>query len=258
MKKEPLFIAFSTQKGGVGKSTFTVLVASYLHYLKGLNVAVIDCDYPQCSVYEMRKREIRQLETNLHYQSKAIALFDTLGKQTYPIVCAKPEEGIDKAREFLASEPTDYDIVFFDLPGTINNDGVISTFMSMDYVFVPMQPSRMAMESTLSFIVPVSEIIAENSDLNLKAVHLFWNKVDARTKKEWPEHYERIIRQFNLPLLKTVIPQSVRYDKEKSIEGSDAVLLSTIFPADKALLKGSNLDLLVDEISEIIKLTPVQ
>ena len=65
-----------------------------------------------------------------------------------------------------------------------------------------------------------------------------------------------MIRQFGLPLLKTAIPQSVRYDKEQSIEGSDAVFLSTIFPADKTLLKGSNLDLLADEISEVLHLTP--
>ena len=31
MKKEPLFIAFSTQKGGAGKTTLTVLMASYLY-----------------------------------------------------------------------------------------------------------------------------------------------------------------------------------------------------------------------------------
>jgi cellulose biosynthesis protein BcsQ len=36
--KEPLFMAFSTQKGGTCKTTLTVLVASYLHYLKGYNV----------------------------------------------------------------------------------------------------------------------------------------------------------------------------------------------------------------------------
>lgn len=256
MEKEPLFIAFSTQKGGVGKSTFTVLVASYLHYLKGLNIAVMDCDYPQCSVYDMRKREIRQLETNLHYQSKAIALFDSLGKQTYTIVCAKPEEGIDKAREFLADEPTLYDVVFFDLPGTINNDGVLSTFMAMDYVFVPMAPSRMSMESTLSFVIPVNEILTEHKEFNLKAIHLFWNRVDGRIKKEWIEHYQGVIDQFGLPLMQTSIPQSVRYDKEQSIEGSDAVFLSTIFPADKALLKGSNLDLLVDEFLAITHLNP--
>lgn len=32
MKKETLYVAFSTQKGVVGKTTFTVLVASYLYY----------------------------------------------------------------------------------------------------------------------------------------------------------------------------------------------------------------------------------
>ena len=40
MKKEPLLIAFASQKGGVGKSAFTVLVASILHYQKGLKVGV--------------------------------------------------------------------------------------------------------------------------------------------------------------------------------------------------------------------------
>ena len=36
-----VFIAFSSQKGGVGKSTFTVLAASILHYKLGYNVAVL-------------------------------------------------------------------------------------------------------------------------------------------------------------------------------------------------------------------------
>ena len=31
MNKEPIYLAFSTQKGGAGKTTLTVLVASYLH-----------------------------------------------------------------------------------------------------------------------------------------------------------------------------------------------------------------------------------
>lgn len=49
MSKRCTFIALSNQKGGVGKSTMTVLLASYFHYVKGKNVAVIDCDYPQFS-----------------------------------------------------------------------------------------------------------------------------------------------------------------------------------------------------------------
>ena len=40
------FVAFATQKGGIGKSTITALVANYFHNVKGYNVAVIDCDEP--------------------------------------------------------------------------------------------------------------------------------------------------------------------------------------------------------------------
>ena len=60
-EKTPLYVAFSTQKGGVGKTTCTVLAASYLYYLKGYNVAVVDCDYPQHSIAGMRKRDAEQV-----------------------------------------------------------------------------------------------------------------------------------------------------------------------------------------------------
>ena len=50
MSKECLLVAISNQKGGVGKSALTVVLASYLHYEKDLNVAIIDCDSPQHSL----------------------------------------------------------------------------------------------------------------------------------------------------------------------------------------------------------------
>ena len=67
-KKEPKYVAFSTQKGGAGKTTLTVLVASYLHYVKGYNVAVIDCDYPQHSIFEMRERDFAMVEKDEYYK----------------------------------------------------------------------------------------------------------------------------------------------------------------------------------------------
>lgn len=59
MSKRCTFIALSNQKGGVGKSTMTVLLASYFHYVKGKNVAVIDCDYPQFSIQALRSRDMK-------------------------------------------------------------------------------------------------------------------------------------------------------------------------------------------------------
>ena len=44
---DTIAVAFSNQKGGVGKSTLTVLVASYLYYEMGVKVAIMDCDSPQ-------------------------------------------------------------------------------------------------------------------------------------------------------------------------------------------------------------------
>ncbi|GHT05365.1 hypothetical protein AGMMS49525_12620 [Bacteroidia bacterium] len=57
MKKETLFVAFSTQKGGMGKTAVTVLTASYLHYVKDYRVAILDCDFPQHSIVKERKRD---------------------------------------------------------------------------------------------------------------------------------------------------------------------------------------------------------
>jgi cellulose biosynthesis protein BcsQ len=252
--KQPLFIAFSTQKGGVGKTTFSTLTASYLHYLKGFNVAVVDCDYPQWSIHSMRKREAEQLQANAYYQNKAVALFESIGKGTYPIICSNPNNNIiERTNEFLSSESVEYDIVLFDLPGTINNQGVIETFLAMDYVFVPISASRLAMESTLPFIISVNEM-RTMYPINLKDICLFWNMVIPRSRRELYAHYEDIIDRFGISLLKTAIPRSVRYDMEQSIEGNAPVFLSTIFPPDKSLLKESNLGLLVDEILEIINI----
>ena len=45
MDKQPVFFCVCSQKGGVGKSTFTILLASWLHYALGRDVLVVDCDY---------------------------------------------------------------------------------------------------------------------------------------------------------------------------------------------------------------------
>jgi cellulose biosynthesis protein BcsQ len=253
--KQTLLIAFSTQKGGVGKTTFTTLAASYLHYMRGYNVAVMDCDYPQWSVHSLRKREAEQLQSNGFYQKKALAMFEALDKGTYPVICSCPDnDPLARAKEFLASEAADYDLLLFDLPGTINNEGVINTFLGMDYVFVPVSASRLSMESTLPFIISVKEMKAAYPQINLKGIHLFWNMVVPRSKRELYAYYENLIERFGISLLKTSIPRSLRYDTEQSIEGNAPVFLSTVFPPDRALLKESNLDLLMNEILEIINL----
>ena len=66
-KDKLLYVAFSTQKGGAGKTTLTVLMASYLLYVKGYDVAVIDCDFPQYSIHDMRKCDMDRISKDNYY-----------------------------------------------------------------------------------------------------------------------------------------------------------------------------------------------
>ena len=68
MNKRPILVAFSNQKGGVGKSTVTVVLASYFNYVRGLKVAVVDCDYPQFSLEKLRGRDLKNLEKSEYHQ----------------------------------------------------------------------------------------------------------------------------------------------------------------------------------------------
>ena len=87
MDRQPLHVAFATQKGGSGKTSITVLVASYLHYTCGVPLAVIDCDFPQYSLYEMRQRDSRTVVRNEYLKRMANAGWNRL--PTLPVNCRK-------------------------------------------------------------------------------------------------------------------------------------------------------------------------
>lgn len=67
MKNNPLFVAVSNQKGGVGKSTMLVTLASLLNYSMGKNVAIVDCDATQRSLFNLRERDMEMVEINKKY-----------------------------------------------------------------------------------------------------------------------------------------------------------------------------------------------
>jgi cellulose biosynthesis protein BcsQ len=249
MKKESKYVAFSTQKGGAGKTTLTVLVASYLHYVKGYSVAVVDCDYPQYSIVEMRERDLQTVMEDEHYKLMAYRQFTSLGRKAYPVVSSTPEDAVQVASQL--SETGEFDFVFFDLPGTVNNADVIRTLSQMDYIFSPVSADRVVLESTLRFAVVLTQQLITTGKAKIKGLYLLWNLVDGREKTELYHVYEQVIEDLQLQVLKTFLPDSKRFRREQS-SSHKAVFRSTLFPADKLLVKGSNLDMLSDEILTLI------
>lgn len=250
-KQEPKYVAFSTQKGGAGKTTLTVLAASYLHYVKGYNVAVIDCDYPQHSIAEMRERDFKMCEGDEYYKGMLYEQFVRLEqKKAYPVVESNTTDALTDAEEL--TKDGEYDFIFFDLPGTLNNEGLVRTIASMDYIVAPIAADRLVLESTLDYLIAVRDNIVSTGKTNIKGIYLLWNLVDGREKSDLYEVYEAVIKDLGFPLMKTFVPNSLRFRKEQSVSHK-ALFRSTLFPADKTLVKGSNLDALTDELLELLK-----
>ncbi|WP_289733019.1 ParA family protein [uncultured Duncaniella sp.] len=252
--KEPVFIAFSTQKGGAGKTTLTVLMASYLYYVRGLKVLVVDCDYPQYSIKEMRDRDVEILRINSAFKKNFMEQRERIQRDPYPILITKPEDALDRARAIIESGKEDYDLVLFDLPGTINNPGVAKTVSLMDYIFCPVAADKLILESSLAFAMKVRDEIMTVSGCSVKDMYMLWNLVDAREKTDLYERYEEVFEEQMLQTLKTRLPDAKKYRREGSKDAARAVFRSTLLPPDKNLLKGSRLVELADEILGIIKL----
>ncbi len=251
--QQPLFIAFATQKGGVGKTTFTVLAASYLHYAKGFNVAVVDCDYPQHSIHAMRERDIEQVKLQECYKLLAMEQFRVLDKRAYPILKSTTENATTMVKEFLEETDMPVDLVFFDLPGTVNATGAFNTLAQLDHVFIPITADRVVLESSLNFATAINKIAVCNPDSRTKSLAVFWNMVDKREKTELYKVYGKGIKSLGLTLLDTRIPDTKRYRKETARQGKTP-FRSTLFPPNREIERGSNLVKLIEEICNIIKL----
>lgn len=252
-EKKTLLVAFSTQKGGAGKSALTVLMAGHFHYVKGYNVGVIDCDFPQFSIYNMRDRD-RKTVTNIdHYKLMAFNQLKTLNKKPYPILKSSPVDAVTAAEKMIRESPEYLDIIFFDLPGTLNSEGIIKTLSMIDFIITPVTADRMVLQSSLEFASLLNDNVISTGKSNIQGLYLIWNQVDSRERTGLYDTFNTLFGELGLHVLKTMIPDRKRFRHELT-EEVRPVFRSTLFPVDKQLIRDTNLDLLADEIEELISL----
>lgn len=134
-------------------------------------------------------------------------------KKAYPIVGSTAEKAREAADTIAASG--DYDLIFVDLPGTVESTGVFRTIVNMDYVLTPTIPDLIVMQSTLAFATTVLDHIKkmENTPL-LKDIFFFWNKLKKRTNVEILKSYSEVMRELHLTVLDSTLPDLCRYEKE--------------------------------------------
>jgi len=111
-----MVILIGNQKGGAGKSTITLLLANYLCELQQKKVTILDMDYQQSisSMYE--KAKILDNEAPYEVIPADLKHFPILLK----VLTKNPEE-----------------IVLIDLPGKMDDDGLIPVILSGDLILSP-------------------------------------------------------------------------------------------------------------------------
>lgn len=250
---KPVFVAFSSQKGGVGKSTFTALAASTLHYRLGYNVAVFDADFPQHSLMKMKTRDLSMVMENDFLKKAAFRQFTTINKKAYPILQHKAEGVLQAAHDFLESSTVPVDYIFFDLPGTVNTPGILKALAGMHHIFTPITADRVVMESTLVFTQLMKDVIMKKGETLIKTINLFWNQVDGRERSPLYEVYNKLISELGLSLMDCQIMNSTRFRKESE---SDArtIFRSTLMPPDERLMNSCRMDCFMNEFLKITKL----
>lgn len=244
MKKKPVFVAVSNQKGGVGKSTMLVALASLLNYTMDKSVAIVDCDATQRSLYNLRERDKEMVEKNKRYMT-LLEEQRLRGCKIYPIKRVRPEEARATAGEF--AETGEYDIIFIDLPGSMDVPGVLQTIFNVDYVLTPIAADNFVMDSSFVFAKSVMKFLENRKNIPLKDVFLFWTKVKKRSNTEVLDNYMALMKKQGLKILDSTIPDLCRYDKELSSR-TRTYFRCSLLPPPAGQLKGSGLQELANEL----------
>ena len=132
-------IVFANQKGGVGKTTLSILFANYLDWKKK-KVVLIDADN-QHSASAVRKAD----ET---FMGDAAP---------YPIQELSLQDG-DYVEKVMASAKQFDGTVIIDCPGSISDDGIGSVFASADIVVIPFEFEDISMKATTDFIKVLNNV----------------------------------------------------------------------------------------------------
>lgn len=127
-------ISFITQKGGPGKTTMTILSATYLNSL-GANVAVIDADFPQHSFSRTRGKDLLDQTDNPPKKNERQGEEKQQRIKVYPVIDTSIEQASVAIKSLKTSNQLDF--IFIDVPGTMNINGMDSVVRELDLIIVP-------------------------------------------------------------------------------------------------------------------------
>ncbi|NBK97570.1 MAG: ParA family protein [Erysipelotrichia bacterium] len=221
-------IAISNQKGGVGKTTTSINLASGLGYL-GKKVLLVDFD-PQGNATQgvgAKAKESKQTVYNLVMEDcEAKDVIISINNPPIDIIpanislagadlqMAKYETGKEELLKNKLDKVRDqYDFIIIDCPPSL---GLLNTnaLTAADSVMIPVQCEYYALEGVLQLLLTI-RLVQQlfNKDLVIEGVVL--TMFDARTKLSL-EVQQEVMKHFKDKVYKNYIPRNIRLSEAPS------------------------------------------
>lgn len=209
-------LSFFSAKGGTGKTTFNMSMASFLQYVLGRRVLLLDADPPEYSLFNSRERELAYRRTH-----------DGLDEdRLYPVwkVHNTTPEGIDALAGKLSALKSGFDYVLVDFPGSLNQDDAIWRFAKkriLNLVVIPVDMDPMALASATQ----LAEVFRQTG----QQVLVFFNKVHGKIAQAKYDAVEAVFRERGITVSPHRIKQALAMSRDSG--GTLSYLRSTIdFP----------------------------
>ena len=216
-------IAVANQKGGVGKTTTAINLASCLSE-KGKKVLLVDMD-PQgntTSGYGIEKEEVEysiydvimgegsidEAIMHLEYPDPEIGIIPSVTDLAGAEVELMDMENREyRLKDQLDPIKEDYDFIFIDCPPSLSLI-TINCFAAADSILIPMQAEYYAMEG-LALLINTIEMIKQGMNPSLDIEGIVFTMYDGRTKLS-QEIVDSVTNSLNVRIFKTFIPRNVR------------------------------------------------